>query len=133
MCGNTRGKDPGVSFHHFPSERKNPERREVWLCEFGIQEETVNPDSRVCSTHFPGRNVELSPITTLGKRFASPIKKGVRAERAEQREEQKCLRELSRTSTPSSSRSVTPMPSSAPSTQHQVHTASVGEQYESDF
>ena len=74
--------DPQVGFHRFPSDQKNPERRALWLSDFGKAEDDVTSNSRVCSRHFPSGNVELSPVSTLGKRFASPIKKGVRAERA---------------------------------------------------
>ena len=31
ICGNSRTKDSGVSFHCFPSKRTNLERRAVWL------------------------------------------------------------------------------------------------------
>ena len=88
MCGNSRTNDPPVGFHHFPSAQKNPERRALWPSVFGKTEEDVTFNSRVCSRHFPSGNVELSPVSTVGKRFASPIKKGVRAERAKQRQEQ---------------------------------------------
>ena len=134
VCGNTRSKDPGVSFHRFPSQRVNPDRRAVWLHEFGMEEEDVGPHTRVCARHFPSGNVELDPTMTVGKRFASPIKKGLRAERARQREEQKQLRELSRLSgksvTPVSS--TDPLTTSIPSTS-QVNIACVGEQLQSDF
>ena len=79
MCGNSQTNDPQVGFHCFPSDHKNPERRALWLSVFG---KTDTSNSRVCLRHFPSGNVKLSPVSTLGKRFASPIKKGVRAKRA---------------------------------------------------
>ena len=83
MCGNSRTNDPQVGFHRFPSDHKNPERRALWLSVFGKTEDDVTSNSRqVCLRHFPSGNVKLSPVSTLGKRFASPIKKGVRAKRA---------------------------------------------------
>ena len=112
VCGNSRANEPEVGFHRFPSAQKNPERRAVWLSVFGKTEDDVTPNSRVCSRHFPGGNVELSPVSTLGRRFASPIKKGVRAKRAKQRQEQRQLRELFKTPTPSSSKAATPVTSS---------------------
>ena len=84
----------------------------MWLSVFGKTEDDVTSNSRVCSRHFPGGNVELSPVSTLGRRFASPIKKGVRPERAKQRQEQRQLRELFKTPTPSSSKAATPVTSS---------------------
>ena len=92
VCGNSRSKDPGVSFHRFPNQRMHPERRAVWLQVFGMCEEDIGPDSRVCSRHFPSGDVKHDPTMTVGKRFASPIKRGLRAERAKQREEQKQVR-----------------------------------------
>ena len=66
----------------------------------------------------------------VGKRFASPVKRGPREKRARVREEQRHIRELSSSSstlaTASTSRSVTPTP--AP-----VYTTEPGEQIESDY
>ena len=79
-----------------------------------MREEDVTKDSRVCSRHFPGGNILKPPAMTLSKRFASPIKKGERAKRARQRDETRQL-SASRTPTPCSSRSVTPVPASTSS------------------
>ena len=104
----------------------------MWLSVFGKTEDDVTSNSRVCSRHFPSGNVKLSPVSTLGKRFASPIKKGVRAKRARHRQELRQLRERF-TPTPSSSkaatcsRSVTPPPSTTPC------IAMVGEQLLTDI
>lgn len=133
VCGNSRSKDPGVSFHRFPNQRMHPERRAVWLQVFGMCEEDIGPDARVCSRHFPSGDVKHDPTMTVGKRFASPIKRGLRAERAKQRGEQKQVREFSSSR---SSKSVTPVPSTAssrPSTPSQVSVAPIGEQLETDF
>ena len=35
VCGNTRGKDPSVSFHRLPID---PARREVWLRVFKLKQ-----------------------------------------------------------------------------------------------
>ena len=79
VCGNSRTKDPRLSFHHFPNERMNLEMRAVWLREFGMREEHITTNSRVCLRHFTSGEVLKSPAMTLGKQFASPIKKGERA------------------------------------------------------
>ena len=132
VCGNSRSKDPGVSFHRFPNQRMHPERRAVWLQVFGMCEEDIGPDARICSRHFPSGDVKHDPTMTVGKCFASPIKRGLRAERAKQRE-QKQVREFSSSR---SSKSVTPVPSTAssrPSTPSQVSVAPIGEQLETDF
>ena len=62
---------------------------------------------------------------TIGKCFASPKKKGLKADRARHRHEQKQLRELSR----STSKSVTPSPSCIPTPRSSVTL--LGEQTES--
>ena len=132
VCGNSRSKDPGVSFHRFPNQRMYPERRAVWLQVFGMCEEDIGPDARVCSRHFPCGDVKHAPTMTVGRRFVSPIKRGLRAERAKQREELKQVREFSS----SRSKSVTPVPStssSRPSTPCQVSVAPIGEQLETNF
>ena len=100
VCGNSQSKDSDASFHRFPSDLG---RRAIWLRVFDFQESDIKPHHRVCSRHFPN-------IATLGKRFASPIKKGPRAKRAKGRQTKKQLSELysSVSPTPSSSRSVTP-------------------------
>ena len=104
-CGNNRSSDPGASFHRFPS---NPERRNVWLRVFQLSESDVKSYSRVCSRHFPDGDVKKDPQVNLGKRFASPLKKGhPRAKRAKRRREDKELCEL-REKSESRSRSVTP-------------------------
>ena len=132
VCGNSRSKDPGVSFHRFPNQRMHPERRAVWLQVFGMCEEDIGPDARVCSRHFPCGDVKHAPTMTVGKRFASPIKRGARAETAKQRDEEKQVREFST----SRSKSVTPVPSTAssrPSTPCQVSVTPIGEQLETNF
>ena len=131
ICGNSHFKDPHTSFHRFPSEQG---KRTIWLAVFGLEESAVKPHHRVCSRHFPGGDAKKDPITTLGKRFASPKKKGPRAKRAKRREVTKQLSDLFSSPvspTPSSSRSVTP------STTEQVEqpplTVAVGEQLQSNY
>ena len=130
ICGNSHSKDPHTAFHRFPSEQG---KRTTWLAVFGLEESAVKPHHRVCSRHVPGGDAKKDPITTLGKRFASPKKKGPRAKRAKRREVTKQLNELFSSPvspTPSSSRSVTP------STTEQVEqpplTVTVGEQLQSN-
>ena len=128
VCGNSH--DPGVSFHRIPKE---PERRALWLRVFELREEDIKPCTRICSRHFPEGDAKKTPNVTLGKRFASPIKKGPRAKRAREREDQRQLREHSRTPvTPSSSRSVTPTCTPMKPIP-QVHTTVAGEQFHSDY
>ena len=69
VCENSRTKDPGVSFHRFPTD---PARREVWLSVFQLGQSQVKSHSRVCSRHFPDGHTEKDPQVNLGKRFASP-------------------------------------------------------------
>ena len=130
VCGNSRVKDPGVSFHRFPA---NAERRAVWLRVFELREEDIKPNSRVCTRHFPDGDAKNPPVLTLGKHFASPIKIGPRLKRARQRDEDKQLREHNVTPvTPCSSRSVTPAPST-PTVSQKVHTAVAGEQFDTAY
>ena len=64
ICGNTKTKDPSVSFHRFPKEA---ERRELWLSAFNLSEADIKSNTdRVCSRHFPEGNVKKSPSVTLG-------------------------------------------------------------------
>ena len=127
VCGNSQSKDSDASFHRFPSDLG---RRAIWLRVFDSQESDIKPHHRVCSRHFPNGDARSDPIATLGKRFASPIKKGPRAKRAKGRQTKKQLSELysSVSPTPSSSRSVTPSTFEQPSL-----TAPVGEQLVSDY
>jgi len=65
VCGNTRTKDPGVSFHRFP---KDPEKRVLWLNVFELNEGDIkDATSRVCSRHFPEGDTSKLPSITLGK------------------------------------------------------------------
>ena len=105
VCGNTRSNDPSASFHRFPTDL---ERRGVWLNVFGLSQSDIKSHSRVCSRHFPDGDVKKDPQITLGKRFASPMKKEhPRAKRAKGRSENKELSEL-RSRSESRSRSATP-------------------------
>ena len=106
VCGNSRKKAPQLSYHRFPSD---PERRALWLQVFQLTEEQIRPHTRVCSRHFPEGNPLNKPDLSLGKRFASPVKKGdPRTKRAKLREQAKDLEALSAQSS-SQSRSVTPL------------------------
>ena len=107
VCGNTPAKDPDMSFHRFPL--KGDPKRKVWLCEFGLDDDQVKSYSQICLSHFPDSNISNNPQKNLGKRFASPRKKGLpRSECAKWREAKKQLFALLKPPTPSSSRSTTP-------------------------
>lgn len=139
VCGNTRGKDPNVSFHRFPTD---PARREVWLRVFQLEQSQVKAHFRVCSRHFPAGDAKKAPQLNLGKRFASPMKKSTsRAKRAKTREASKEFLEL-QTPSPSSSRSATPAPvtlctsssiSATPDASEPALRVAVGEQLETDY
>ena len=73
VCGNTKVKDSSVTFHRIPKE---VERRARWLKVFDIREEVIKESTRVCCRHFPDGHCSKEPSITLGKRFASPIRKG---------------------------------------------------------
>lgn len=127
VCRNTKARDSSASFHRLP---KDPKRRTLWLEVLGIREEDIKEGTRVCCRHFPDGDCQKDPSMSLGKRFASPKKKGPRAKRLKQRDER---RELSRSVTPSvslPSRSVTP--TLAPQT-HQIQTATIGSPLLSDY
>ena len=72
VCGNSRTKDPDASFHRFPSDLS---KKQLWIAEFGLLEESVKPFSRVCSRHFRNGDPSNGPDKTLGARFASPKKR----------------------------------------------------------
>ena len=83
VCGNSKAKDPSVTFHRIP---KDAERRALWLEVFDIGVDVVKESTRVCCRHFPDGDCSKEPSVTLGKRFASPKKKGPRAKRMRERE-----------------------------------------------
>ena len=133
VCGNSRIKDRGVSFHRFPSD---PARRSAWMQIFKLDETKVKSCSRVCCRHFPGGDVANDPQVSLGKRFASPKKKATpRAKRAKSRDITKQWLSLVEPgplsscgkSTTSASKSPTPVP------REPLLTAVVGEQLESSY
>ena len=84
VCGNTYKNDPSISLHQFTSV---PARRAIWLKVFGLKEDSIKYYHRVCSRHFPNGDPMNDPVSTVGKRFASPIKKGPRSKRAKDRED----------------------------------------------
>ena len=105
VCRKTRKNEPKLAFHRFP---KDAEKRAKWLKEFGLSENQVKSHSRVCSRHFRDGDPRNGPEMTVGKRFASPMKKDVpRSKRAKVRRLNKEYQETLRSS---SSRSVTPNP-----------------------
>ena len=107
VCGNTRAKDNSISLHRFPSD---PDRRQLWIRVFHMQEDGIKPHMRVCSRHFRGGDVTSAPNAAVGKRFASPKKRWTpRAKRAMLRNRVKGQMSFSRSPTPVSSQ-CTPEP-----------------------
>ena len=91
VCKNSRVKFPGLTYHRVLA---NPERRAKWLSVFQLSEAELKPHARVRCRHFPDGNAQKDPQITLGKRFASPIKKGVpRMKKANRRQQEKDFRE----------------------------------------
>ena len=87
---NSRVKFPGLTYHRFPA---NPEWRAKWLSVFQLSEAELKLHARVCCRHFPDGDAQKDPQITLGKWFASPIKKGApRTKRANRRQQEKDLR-----------------------------------------
>ena len=107
VCGSTPTKDPEASFHRLQSD---PVRRGSWLAAFGLEESQLKAQSRVCYRHFRDRNAKNKPIASLGKRFASPVKRqNSRAKRAKTRESMREYSDLRMIfENESSSSSVTP-------------------------
>ena len=127
VCGNNRKKAPELSYHRFPSD---PGKRVLWLQALHISEEQVKPHYRVCSRHFRNGDPLKGPDMCLGKRFASPVKKGApRTKRAKQRQQATPIDP----SSSSSSRSVTPLLCSSPPPLDFPLTALAGEQLEDDY
>ena len=73
VCGNTRKKAPQLSYHRFPA---NPVKRSQWIRVFELDPEAIKPHTRVCSRHFMNGDPNNDPQANIGRRFASPIKKG---------------------------------------------------------
>lgn len=116
VCDSTSRHDPDAYFHRFPSD---PDRKASWLTAFSIDETQLKAQSRVCSRHFRDGNAKNEPLSSLGKRFASPIKsKHPRAKRAKTREGARHVLDLRA----SLSRSVTP---STESTEDPAQTSQV--------
>ena len=84
ICGNTSSSDPSLSFHRVT---KN------WLKVFKLSKEGIKPSTRIFSGQFPDGNVKKNPSLSLGERFASSVKQRPRAQRANDRDEQRQLRE----------------------------------------
>ena len=87
VCGNSRKKAPHLSYHRFPT---NPVKRSQWLRVFELDPEEVKPHTRVCSRHFMNGDPKNGPQANIGRRFASPVKKGSdRTTRAIERQQTK--------------------------------------------
>ena len=73
VCGNYRKHNPQLSFHRFPSDLA---KRSLWVRVFELDTEAVKPHHRVCSRHFFNGDPKNGPQPHIGRRFASPVKKG---------------------------------------------------------
>ena len=92
VCGNYRKNNPQLSFHRFPTD---PARRSLWVRVFELDPEAVKPHHRVCSRHFFNGDPKNGPQPHIGRRFASPIKKGSdRSARAIGRQQVRRIQEL---------------------------------------
>ena len=123
VCGNTYKNDPSVSLHRFTSI---PARRAIWLKVFDLKEAGIKSYHRVCSRHFPNGDPNNDPVSTVGKRFASPIKKGPRYKRAKDREARRDLSKLSQ----SYHSCVTSQPASSSTSSSRSESESASEQPE---
>ena len=107
-------KGSEASFHRLPSD---PVRRGSWLAAFGLESQ-LKAQPRVCCRQFRDGNDKNEPIVSLGKRFASPVKRqNSRAKRAKTREsmrEYSDLRMKLENENESSSSSVTPSYGASP-------------------
>ena len=101
VCGNSRKKAPKLSYHQFPT---NQAKRSQWLRVFQLDPEMVKPHTRLCSRHFMNGDPINDPQANIGRRFASPIKKGSdRTTRAIERQRTKINLEVQSLLTASSS------------------------------
>ena len=99
VCGNYRKHNPQLSFHRFPSDLA---KRSLWVRVFELDPEAVKPHHRVCSRHFFNGDPKNGPQPHIGRRFASPVKKGSdRSARAIERQQVRKLQELQSASTKS--------------------------------
>ena len=86
---NLHVKFPGLAYYRFPA---NLERRAKWLSVFQLSEAKLKPHTLVCCHRFP--DGQKDPEISLGKQFASPIKKGApRMKRVNRRQQEKDFRE----------------------------------------
>ena len=91
LCGNTRKKQPQLSYHRLPA---HPVKRALWLKEFKLSEDQLKSHSRICSRHFHGGDPRNGPEVSIGKRFASPMKEDApRTKRANLRQIEKDFQE----------------------------------------
>jgi hypothetical protein len=112
VCGSTPTKDTEASFHRLPSD---PVRRGSLLAAFRLEESQLKAQSLVCCRHFRGGNAKNEPIVSLGKIFASPVKRqNSRAKKAKTRESMREYSDLRmKLENESSSSSVTPCTTSS--------------------
>ena len=72
LCGNTRKKEPQLYYHRFPVNRQ---KRALWLKEFKLTEDPLKSYSQIQLRHFRGGDPYNGPDISIGKTFASPLKK----------------------------------------------------------
>ena len=96
VCGNYCKHNPQLSFHRFPSDLA---KHSLWVRVFELDPEALKPHLRVCSWHFFNSDPKNGPQLHIGRRFASPVKKGSnRSARAIGRQQVWKLQELQSTS-----------------------------------
>ena len=100
ICKHTKAHDPGVHMHRFPG---NPERKQQWLQALNLLEKDLPREVRICSRHFPDGDTLKLPSLSLGKRFASPIKRPATIRLPLQPRKKQAKRSLSRSLSPSPS------------------------------
>ena len=82
ICKRKTSIKESVSLHRFPAALT---KRNQWLAALSLEEHAVKDHHRVCSLHFRNGDTSQVPSLVLGKRFLSPIKRTIRAERATKR------------------------------------------------
>ena len=61
MCGNTKAKDPSLSFHRIP---KDAAKKTIWLAMLGLCKSDLKQST---SRHFPGKDSKQEPSLFLGE------------------------------------------------------------------
>ena len=74
--GNSKIKDPGVSFNSLPNQQITPKHLAVWLQRLGMEAKERRPLKHTfVGSIFPSVNGEFTPTTVVSKRSALPTKR----------------------------------------------------------